>query len=97
MSTGTILSSPRSVKYIAGLLCRVRDLDFDAVAGFDEEVGVEHFEEGGREGSQRRHILLSMKNDGCAVSAVIEERGLFIERTLSYRPPHMPCGRSMPT
>ena len=51
----------------------------------------------GREGSQRRTILLSMKNDGCAVSAVIEERGLFIEIALSYRPPHMPCGESTPT
>ena len=38
----------------------------------------------GREGSQRRTILLSMKNDGRAVIAVIEERGLFIERALSY-------------
>ena len=33
----------------------------------------------GREGSQRRTILFSMKNDGRAVIAVIEERGLFIE------------------
>ena len=49
-----------------------------------------------REGSQRRTILLSMKNDGCAVSAVIEERGLFIEIAPSYRPPHMPCGESTP-
>ena len=38
----------------------------------------------GREGSQRRTILFSMKNDGRAVIAVIEERGLFIERALSY-------------
>ena len=36
-----------------------------------------------------------MKNDGRAVIAVIEERGLFIERTLSYRPPHMPCGHCL--
>ena len=50
----------------------------------------------GREGSQRRTILFSMKNDGRAVIAVIEERGLFIEIALSYRPPHMPCGESTP-
>ena len=68
-----------------------------AVAGFDAYVHLEHFLGGGKEGSQRRTILHSMKNDGCTMSAVIEERGLFIDRALSHRPPHMPCGCSTPT
>ena len=81
---------------LGGRRCVLDHVIGDGVAGFDEEVRVEHFEEEGREGSQRRTILHSVKNDGCAMSAVIEERGLFIEIALSYRPPHMPCGESTP-